>query len=187
MDDLAGLGSRRPLVAAVMAVVMFSLAGIPPTAGFMAKFYLFSALVYGGYVEMAVIGLLFSGVSLYYYLRVVVCMYMRPAAEVPAEAAGRLSYSGMTALCLSALAILAVGVFPLRIASTGRAGGHDAAVSLAVPPLPPMGRHRRIGLTSGRFHAIYSGISAGATASQPEGIHRLPNNQRTGPGPSRPV
>ncbi|MDE2726742.1 MAG: proton-conducting transporter membrane subunit, partial [Gemmatimonadota bacterium] len=111
-DDLAGLGSRRPLVAAVMAVVMFSLAGIPPTAGFMAKFYLFSALVYGGYVELAVIGLLFSGVSLYYYLRVVVWMYMRPAAEAPAEAAGHLSYSGMTALCLSALAILAVGVFP---------------------------------------------------------------------------
>lgn len=115
LDDLAGLGSRRPLLAAIMAVVMFSLAGIPPTAGFMAKFYLFSAVVSGGYVELAVIGLLFSGVSLYYYLRVVVWMYMRPAAEAPAEAAGRLSYSGMTALCLSALAILAVGVFPSEL------------------------------------------------------------------------
>lgn len=115
LEDLAGLGSRRPLLAAVMAVVMFSLAGIPPTAGFMAKFYLFSALVHGGYVELAVIGLLFSGVSLYYYLRVVVWMYMRPAAETPAEAAGRLSYTGMTALCLSALAILAVGVFPSEL------------------------------------------------------------------------
>ncbi len=115
LDDLAGLGSSRPLLAAIMAVVMFSLAGIPPTAGFMAKFYLFSALVYGGYVELAVIGLLFSGVSLYYYLRVVVFMYMRPAAEAPAVAAGRLSYSGMAALCLSALAILAVGVFPSEL------------------------------------------------------------------------
>lgn len=115
LDDLAGLGSRRPLLAAVMAVVMFSLAGIPPTAGFMAKFYLFSAVVTGGYVELAVIGLLFSGVSLYYYLRVVVWMYMRPAVEAPADAAGRLSYSGMTALCLSALAILAVGVFPSEL------------------------------------------------------------------------
>lgn len=115
LDDLAGLGSRRPLLAAVMAVVMFSLAGIPPTAGFMAKFYLFSAVVTGGYVELAVIGLLFSGVSLYYYLRVVVWMYMRPAAREHADAAGRLSYSGMTALCLSALAILAVGVFPSEL------------------------------------------------------------------------
>lgn len=115
LDDLAGLGSRHPLLAAVMAVVMFSLAGIPPTAGFMAKFYLFSAVVTGGYIELAVIGLLFSGVSLYYYLRVVVWMYMRPAAGAPAEAGGRLSYSGMTALCLSALAILAVGVFPSEL------------------------------------------------------------------------
>lgn len=115
LDDLAGLGSRHPLLAAIMAVVMFSLAGIPPTAGFMAKFYLFSAVVAGGYIELAVIGLLFSGVSLYYYLRVVVWMYMRPAAEAPADAAGRLSYSGMTALCLSALAILAVGVFPSEL------------------------------------------------------------------------
>ena len=115
LDDLAGLGSRRPLLAAVMAVVMFSLAGIPPTAGFMAKFYLFSAVVTGGYVELAVIGLLFSGVSLYYYLRVVVWMYMRPAAREHVDAAGRLSYSGMTALCLSALAILAVGVFPSEL------------------------------------------------------------------------
>ncbi len=115
LDDLAGLGSRRPLLAAIMAVVMFSLAGIPPTAGFMAKFYLFSAVVAGGYVILAVIGLLFSGVSLYYYLRVVVCMYMRPAAEAPAEAAGRLSFSGMTALCLSALAILAIGFFPSEL------------------------------------------------------------------------
>ncbi len=112
LDDLAGLGSRHPLLAAIMAVVMFSLAGIPPTAGFMAKFYLFSAVVTGGYIELAVIGLLFSGVSLYYYLRVVIWMYMRPAARESADATGRLSYSGMTALCVSALAILAVGVFP---------------------------------------------------------------------------
>ncbi len=115
LDDLAGLGGRHPLLAAVMAVVMFSLAGIPPTAGFMAKFYLFSAVVSGGYIELAVIGLLFSGVSLYYYLRIVVWMYMRPAAGAPAEAGGHLSYSGMTALCLSALAILAVGVFPSEL------------------------------------------------------------------------
>ena len=112
LDDLAGLGSRHPLLAAIMAVVMFSLAGIPPTAGFMAKFYLFSAVVTGGYIELAVIGLLFSGVSLYYYLRIVIWMYMRPVARESADGTGRLSYSGMTALCVSALAILAVGVFP---------------------------------------------------------------------------
>ncbi len=115
LDDLAGLGSRHPLLAAIMALVMFSLAGIPPTAGFMAKFYLFSAVVTGGHIELAVIGLLFSGVSLYYYLRVVVWMYMRPASREPADLAGRLSFSGMTALCLSALAILAVGVFPSEL------------------------------------------------------------------------
>ena len=114
LDDLAGLGHRHPLLAAIMALVMFSLAGIPPTAGFMAKFYLFSAVVTGGYIELAVIGLLFSGVSLYYYLRVVVWMYMRPASTDPASAK-RLSPSGMTALCVSALTILAVGVFPSQL------------------------------------------------------------------------
>lgn len=114
LENLAGLGRRHPLLAAIMALVMFSLAGIPPTAGFMAKFYLFSAVVTGGHIEIAIIGLLFSGISLYYYLRVIVWMYMRPADPGLTETRQYLSLSGMTALCLSALTILVVGIFPSK-------------------------------------------------------------------------
>jgi NADH-quinone oxidoreductase subunit N len=75
--DYAGLGLERPFLGLCMAVFMFSLAGIPPTAGFFAKYYLFSAAVEQGMVGLAVIGVLNSALSLYYYLRVVVAMYMK--------------------------------------------------------------------------------------------------------------
>ncbi|MDP6653953.1 MAG: NADH-quinone oxidoreductase subunit N, partial [Gammaproteobacteria bacterium] len=118
LDDIAGLGRRSPVPALVMAVAMFSLAGIPPTAGFVAKFYVFTALIKADYISLAIIGVLFSGVSLYYYLRVVVWMYMKESAR-PVETLGNLSYGGIAALCLSALAMLQMGIAPsylLRIA-----------------------------------------------------------------------
>jgi NADH-quinone oxidoreductase subunit N len=74
-----GLAARNPLLAAAMAVFMLSLAGIPPTAGFMAKLYVFSAAVQAGYVELAIIGVLTSAVATFYYLKLIVAMYMRPA------------------------------------------------------------------------------------------------------------
>jgi NADH-quinone oxidoreductase subunit N len=73
-----GLASRNPLLAAAMAIFMLSLAGIPPTAGFMAKLYVFSAAVQAGYVDLAVIGVLTSAVATFYYLKLIVAMYMRP-------------------------------------------------------------------------------------------------------------
>ena len=86
IDDLAGLGARRPFLAAVMAISMFSLAGIPGFAGFMGKFYLFRAAIERAFdlessslLWLAVIGVLNSAVSLVYYLRLPVVMYMREA------------------------------------------------------------------------------------------------------------
>ena len=76
-DDYAGLGLQRPFLGLCMAVFMFSLAGIPPTAGFFAKYYLFSAAVEQGMVGLAVIAVLNSALSLYFYLRVIVTLYMR--------------------------------------------------------------------------------------------------------------
>jgi NADH-quinone oxidoreductase subunit N len=75
--DYAGLGRRYPALAAAMTVFMLSLTGVPPTLGFVGKFYLFSAVVQGGFYWLAVIGVLTSLISAYYYLRVVVTMYMR--------------------------------------------------------------------------------------------------------------
>jgi len=78
LKDYAGLGARHPGLAACMAVFMLSFTGVPPTLGFVGKFYLFRAVLEGGFIGLALIGVLTSLVSAYYYLRVVVIMYMQP-------------------------------------------------------------------------------------------------------------
>lgn len=77
LDDYAGLGRKHPALAAAMTVAMLSFTGVPPTLGFLGKFYLFRTVIEGGFVGLAVIGVLTSLVSAFYYLRVVVVMYMR--------------------------------------------------------------------------------------------------------------
>jgi NADH-quinone oxidoreductase subunit N len=77
IEDFTGLAKRQPVAAFLMLVFMVSLAGIPPTAGFIGKLYLFLAAVKAGLAWLAVVGLLFAAVSAYYYLRVVMVMYMR--------------------------------------------------------------------------------------------------------------
>jgi NADH-quinone oxidoreductase subunit N len=75
--DYAGLGRKHPLLAAAMTVFMLSLIGLPPTLGLVGKVYLFRAVIAGGFTGLAIIGVLTSLISAYYYLRVVVTMYMR--------------------------------------------------------------------------------------------------------------
>ena len=77
LADYAGLGRKYPILAAVMTVSMLSFTGIPPTLGFIGKFYLFRSVIDGGFVWLAVIGVLTSLISAYYYLRVVIYMYMQ--------------------------------------------------------------------------------------------------------------
>jgi NADH-quinone oxidoreductase subunit N len=79
--DLAGLARSQPMLAAAMAVFMFSLAGIPPLAGFFGKLYVFLAAVDAGLTPLAIIGLLASVVAAYYYLRIVKLMYFDEAVE----------------------------------------------------------------------------------------------------------
>lgn len=81
VQDFAGFGHKRPMLAAVMSLFLFSLAGMPPTAGFIGKFYLFSGALEQGYLWLVIIGVLNSAASVYYYLRVMVYMYMKPAEE----------------------------------------------------------------------------------------------------------
>ena len=85
LKDLNGLFFRQPFAAIAMLLFMLSLGGIPPTAGFMGKFWLFSAAIESGYVWLAVIGVLNSAVSLYYYIRIVVFMMLKnePAGSEP--------------------------------------------------------------------------------------------------------
>ncbi|MFZ2088957.1 MAG: NADH-quinone oxidoreductase subunit N [Desulfobaccales bacterium] len=108
--DYSGLGFQHPALAAMMGVFMFALAGIPPTAGFVGKFYIFSAAVKAGYIWLAIIGVMNSLISVYYYLRITVLMYMRPAeAEL-----GPIPFTrGVTfAVVFTAVATLAIGIFP---------------------------------------------------------------------------
>jgi len=81
LEGFSGFGYRRPLLGVALTVFLFSLMGIPPTAGFAGKFYIFAGALKADYVWLAVIGVLNSAVSLYYYLRVMVYMYFREPAE----------------------------------------------------------------------------------------------------------
>ncbi|MDP7570502.1 MAG: NADH-quinone oxidoreductase subunit NuoN, partial [Myxococcota bacterium] len=110
VDSFAGLARTRPGLAALMTLFMVALTGIPPTVGFFAKFGIFLAAVNAGFVGLAIIGVLMSAVSVYYYLRIPVLMYMRE----PEEQAPRLETSSgeIFVLGLCAIAVLFLGIFP---------------------------------------------------------------------------
>ncbi len=108
--DYAGMGTRHPALGAAMAVFMFSLAGIPPLSGFMGKFYIFSAAVKEGYLGLTIIGVLNSLVSVYYYLRVTVMMFMK---EPEAEITPVLFHPSLVVVLIIALFFtLQMGLFP---------------------------------------------------------------------------
>lgn len=111
LDDYRGLAKTNPVAAALMLVFMFSLTGIPPTAGFIGKFNLLLAAVHAGYVKTVVIAVILSAISAYYYLRVVRYMYMlAPEKESPASPA--MSPGLTAALTLAMLMVIAIGVAP---------------------------------------------------------------------------
>ena len=114
VGEYAGLARRNPVLAATLALFLLSLIGIPPLAGFVAKFYLFGAAVRGGHVWLAVIAVLNSAVAAYYYLRVLVYMYMR---EPEAGGAGYVpSFAGGLALAIALIGVVALGVMPAPFA-----------------------------------------------------------------------
>lgn len=111
-EDLAGIGRRHPAAALAFSLFLVSLAGIPPTAGFFGKWYIFRAAIDSGYYALTIIAFLNSVIAAYYYLRVLVFMYMRePAAGAPIATPMRSGYVA-TALVLSAILVIALGVFP---------------------------------------------------------------------------
>jgi NADH-quinone oxidoreductase subunit N len=113
LRDYAGLWHSHPALAALMTVSLLSLGGLPPTAGFIGKWYIFSAAVSAGYYTLAVIGMLTSVISVFFYLRVVVMMYMADPDEgrVPA----RITPIGMAALSLAIVAIFYLGILPTHV------------------------------------------------------------------------
>lgn len=110
--DYSGMAHKYPLLAAAMTIFMFSLAGIPPTAGFVGKFYIFSAAVKAGYIGLAIIGVLNSALSVYFYLRVTVMMYMRsPEKELKSL---ELSPTMILALIIAVVGTLQLGITPSK-------------------------------------------------------------------------
>jgi NADH-quinone oxidoreductase subunit N len=128
LDNLAGMGWERPLLGISMAVFMFGFAGLPPTGGFVGKFYAFSAAYDHGWTWLVIVGVVATAVSLYYYLAVIRAMYMRPTAE----------------LQLGAAAPVAGGSPPrdaLLQTSVGLALGVTVASFFAVQPLIEVAKH----------------------------------------------
>lgn len=110
IDDFTGLAQKQPLAAVLMLVFLLSLTGIPPTAGFVGKLYLFGAAIEAGYYWLVVIAVVNSAISLFYYMRVVVAMYMR---DVPPQGvATSPAFALNIALLLAAAGTLLLGVFP---------------------------------------------------------------------------
>lgn len=110
LGDYAGLAARSPWLAAAMALFLFSLAGFPPTAGFFAKFYVFSAAVQQGYGWLAVLGVLCSLVGVAYYVGVIVQMYMREPGRAPVIA--HPSRALAVAVVIAAALVLLFGLWP---------------------------------------------------------------------------
>ncbi len=110
IEDLSGLARKHPGAALPMAIFMFTLAGLPPSAGFFGKFYLFKAAVEAGMVKLAICAVIMAVISLFYYLRVITTMYLRPAQDAPPEAKF-CPYLAVVTL-VSVLGVLFLGVFP---------------------------------------------------------------------------
>jgi len=118
ITDYAGLGKTNKMAAFLMLIFMFSLTGIPPTAGFVGKFYIFKAAVQANLVWLAVVGVLFSAISAYFYLRVIMVMYMsEPQGKFELATAPSLA----VALIVSVLAVVFIGVYPTDVLNYARA------------------------------------------------------------------
>jgi len=116
--DYEGLSKTHPWAAALMLIFMFSLTGIPPTAGFIGKLYIFMAAINAGYTWLVVIAVIFSAISAYFYLRIVMYMYMKdPKVTVSLST----SFSNGVALAVTTAAVLIIGVFPTALVEFAKA------------------------------------------------------------------
>jgi NADH-quinone oxidoreductase subunit N len=144
LSDYAGVARRHPVAAAAFAVFLISLIGIPFTAGFFGKFYVFTAAVNSGNAWLAVLGLLNSGVAAFYYLRLLGQMYMVPE-EPPREAdTAHARPAFVLGMAILVVAVFALGIFPGRILDLARAGAATFTAQANTPsqtaPIAMLGR-----------------------------------------------
>jgi len=132
LKDFSGLHVRHPFAAFAMLMFMLSLGGIPPTAGFMGKFWLFGAAIDAGYVWLAVIGVLNSAISLYYYIRIVVFMYVK---KETAGSEPTMSPALGIALGAAVVATIVLGIYPRLLFELAEASARTlgaAAITTAI-------------------------------------------------------
>jgi len=112
ISDYNGLSKTHPIIAALMAVFMLSLAGIPPFAGFFGKYYLFVATINSGYLWLTIVAVIASIISMYYYIGVILAMYFKDESETPLE--GKCGMEWIT-LFISITCLIIFGIFPFLI------------------------------------------------------------------------
>jgi NADH-quinone oxidoreductase subunit N len=118
ISDYEGLAKTHPLASALMLVFMFSLTGIPPTAGFIGKFYVFMSAINAGHTWLVVIAVIFSAISAYFYLRIVMYMYMKePKETVQLTTTPEINF----ALAITVAAVIIIGILPSAFLNLARA------------------------------------------------------------------
>ncbi|HEV7241024.1 MAG TPA: NADH-quinone oxidoreductase subunit N, partial [Thermoanaerobaculia bacterium] len=136
VDDFNGLHKRAPFWAFAMVVFLLSLGGIPPTAGFIGKYFLFYAAVGAGFGWLAIIAVLMSAVSMFFYFRLVMAMYLKDGSEVVVTGGGALKLVAAIALIVT----LAFGVLPSPLIDQARISGGWVATRAAAAAAVPHGR-----------------------------------------------
>lgn len=120
IEDYKGLAYRSPLLGGVMAFFLISLIGIPFTGGFFGKFYVFAAAIHSGMIWLAIIGLVNSGIAVFYYLRVITATYTKPMDSSPVLNVPRVSAPLFVAMVVTVAATLVLGIIPGRVLSAAR-------------------------------------------------------------------
>ena len=126
LKDFSGLHARNPFAAFAMLLFMLSLGGIPPTAGFMGKFWLFSAAIESGYVWLAVIGVLNSAISLYYYARIIVFMWLK---DEPSGSDPVINPAMATAIAIALAGTIVLGIYPRPLFEFAEASARTLGVA----------------------------------------------------------
>ncbi|HEV8661293.1 MAG TPA: NADH-quinone oxidoreductase subunit N [Thermoanaerobaculia bacterium] len=130
VDDFDGLHKRAPVWAFAMVIFLLSLGGIPPTAGFIGKYFLFAAAIQSGFGWLAIIAVLMSAVSMFYYLRIVVAMYLREGGDADVASSGSLKF--VAAVCL--IITLLFGVIPTPLIDQADISSRWVATRAALTP-----------------------------------------------------
>jgi NADH-quinone oxidoreductase subunit N len=133
IDDYRGLAYRSPLLGGAMAFFLISLIGIPFTGGFFGKFYVFTAAIHSGFVWLAILGLINSGIAAFYYLRVLAALYTKPSETSPVASVPQATVPLLFALLCTIAATLILGIVPGRILAKAKAAAETYPAITAAP------------------------------------------------------